>query len=118
MTGGTGRKRRGTAGPYLWLAGLAAAPLAGLAAVAVFGSHRAPPMPGFAPAFSQSDAAAVLLVVMAVVMVVSVAAGALLIWLLRERTRYGTWPVFVQGGIPVVLQFLVGVLLFVVAVLD
>jgi len=116
MTGGTGRTRRGTAGPYLWLTGLAAAPPLALGALALFGDHTAPRMPGFAPAFSQSDVATALFLVMLVVMVVSVAAGAVLIRLLR-RTRYGGWPVYVQGGIPVILQFLIGVLLFVFAVL-
>lgn len=108
----------GRRGPYVWLAGLAAVPVLGLAAVALFGRHEAPPGPGFAPSFTQSEVATALLLVMLVVMVVSVAAGSMLVRLLRARTRYGTWPVFVQGAIPVVPQFLAGLLLFVFALLS
>lgn len=114
---GRARRRRG-AGPYLWLLGLAAAPLIGLAGVALFGARDAPPGPGFAPSFAQSDVAVALLLAMLAVMLVSVVLGATLIVLVRGRTRYGTWPVFVQGAIPVTLQFLAGMLLVVFAALD
>lgn len=109
--------RRGTYGPYAWLLGLAVAPLLGLAWLALFGDHTAPRMPGFAPTITQSAIATVLLFVMVLVTAVSVIAGCAIVWQLRERTRYRTWPVFVQGSIPIALQFLIGALMVVFTVL-